>query len=79
MSQIVIMNGGESPLANKLKKGDATKAEEFATAAPGAQNGGAAPTGITTTSKAKEASPADDIVLAKGGGIVRPRSGSKKS
>ena len=79
MSQIAIMNGGESPLASKIKKGDATKPEEFAQAGPGTQNGGAAPTGITTTAKTKEASTASDIVLAPSGGIVRPRSGSKKS
>jgi hypothetical protein len=79
MSDIVIMNGGESPLASKIKKGDATKAEEFAATGPGAQNGGAAPTFPTTTSKSMEASTSDDIVLAPSGGIVRPRSGSKKS
>jgi hypothetical protein len=77
MSQTVIMNGGESPLASKLKKGDATKAEAFADAGSGNNNGGAAPTfGAAATAKSKDPTP-EDVRLAEGSGIARPRS--KKS
>jgi hypothetical protein len=80
MSQTVIMNGGESPLASKIKKGDATRAEQFAETGPGNNNGGAAPTfGHARASTSKEPSTSDDIVLATGSGIVRPRAASKKS
>jgi hypothetical protein len=77
MSQTVIMNGGESPLASKIKKGDATKAEAFAEAGSNHSNGGAAPTfGAAATAKSKEPTP-EDVGLAKGSGIMLPRS--KKS
>ena len=77
MSQIVIMNGGESPLASKLKKGDATKAEAFAEAGSSINNGGAAPTfGATATTKSKEPTP-ESVRLAEGRGVARPRA--KKS
>lgn len=80
MSQIVIVNGGESPLASKIKKGDATKAEEFAMAGSSLNNGGAAPAFDAKSSKLKPAaSISDDIVLATGKGVARARSGAKKS
>lgn len=73
--QSVFMNGGESPLASKVKKGDATKAEQFAQPGSSLNDGGAAPTfGQAPPVHDAKSSASDAAVnLAKGSGIMRPR------
>jgi hypothetical protein len=69
------MNGGESPLASKLKKSDAITAASFQESGSILNDGGAAPTfGQTPSPPSTKPSSAETISLAKGGGIVRPRS-----
>jgi hypothetical protein len=71
----VIMNGGESPLASKIKKGDASKAEQFAHTGSSQNDGGAAPTFGEAPPVHNAKSPTPSAVgLAKGSGIMRPRS-----
>jgi hypothetical protein len=73
----VIMNGGESPLASKLKNRAAAPAYEShpgeALASPTEMDGGAAPTHGSKT-KAPPAASAEPGSLAGGSGIMRPRS-----
>jgi hypothetical protein len=73
--QHLIMNGGESPLASKLKKSDAITAESFQQSGSILNDGGAAPTsGQTPAPTSTTSSSAETISLAKGGGIVRARA-----
>jgi hypothetical protein len=74
--QTVIMNGGESPIASKLKDRPAAPAYESqpnaAGASPTAMDGGAAP--VPGQTPAPGAASADPSGVAISGGIVRPRS-----
>jgi hypothetical protein len=78
--QTVIMNGGESPLASKLKSRGAAPDYESqpstAHVSPAEMDGGGAPTSGKTPAPAA-AAPSDPSGVAGIGGIVAPRS--KKS
>jgi hypothetical protein len=72
------MNGGESPLASKLKASDISTPEQFAhftQSGAGVNDGGAAPGfGPTAAAISTEVAEADSSGVAKSGGIMRPRS-----
>jgi hypothetical protein len=74
--QHIVMNGGESPLASKIKKSDATKPELYAQSSSisSVNDGGAAP-GFSDSPAVhdKKSSTTEAPTLAKGSGVMRSR------